>query len=351
MLLTPVQARTLFEYCVREKFAVLAVNADSPAALYDCLTAARNLGAPIMIETSQWQLEGISFGAGDPGRGLALYFAHLSLLASSEEFAHVPVALHTDHIRGPRTREILQQAVEGYPFLAAAAPAGATAAGNVTAGPAVRLSPSSISLDASKLTPEENIELMCSLIETAKACGRPVTLEMEAGLDSGYTTPEEVEKLVMGVEGRYPGYLALFAPGLGNRHGFSKDGYPDFRPETVEANAKLVRRLTGRPVGIVLHGSSGLSEEQVRRAVAHGLTKMNWSTDGLILRSAAAREYYETHRKQLVPGHGEFKETSMDNGVGLFVSERFVPRIESLIRLLGGEGMAARFVSSAGPGA
>jgi len=343
MLLTPPQARKLFEYCVRERFAVLAVNADSPAALYDCLSAARSLGAPIMIETSQWQLEGISFGAGDPGRGLALYFAHLSLLASSEEFAEVPVALHTDHIRGPRTREILTQAVEGYPFAAGAADPGASGPGAGT-GQVVRLSPSSISLDASKLTPEENIELMCALIETSKACGRPVTLEMEAGLDSGYTTPAEVEALVMGVESRHPGYLALFAPGLGNRHGYSKEGYPDFRPETVQANAELVRRLTGRPIGIVLHGSSGLSDDQVRQAVAHGLTKMNWSTDGLILRSGAAREYYEKRREQLVPGHGEFKETAMDNGVGRYVSGRFVPKLESLIRLLNGEGKAPGFV-------
>jgi fructose-bisphosphate aldolase class II len=339
MLLTPPQARRLFEYCVREKFAVLAVNADSPAALYDCLSAARNLGAPIMIETSQWQLEGISFGAGDPSRGLALYFAHLSLLAFSEEFVGIPVALHTDHIRGPRTRAILEQAVEGYPFVA-------WAAGGSGPGQVVRLSPSSISLDASKLTPEENIELLCALIETSKACGRPVTLEMEAGLDSGYTTPAEVETLVMGVESRYPGYLALFAPGLGNRHGYSREGYPDFRPETVEANAELVRRLTGRPIGIVLHGSSGLSDEQVREAVAHGLTKMNWSTDGLILRSGAAREYYETRREQLVPGHEEFKETAMDSGVGRHVSARFVPKLESLIRLLNGEGKAAGFVAS-----
>jgi hypothetical protein len=84
----------------------------------------------------------------------------------------------------------------------------------------------------------------------------------------------------------------------------------------------------------------------VRQAVAHGLTKMNWSTDGLILRSAAAREYCGSRRQQFAPGHSEFKETAMDNGVGRFVSERFVPRIEALIRLLNGEGKAAGFVSS-----
>jgi hypothetical protein len=36
----------------------------------------------------------------------------------------------------------------------------------------------------------------------------------------------------------------------------------------------------------------------------------------------------------------------MDNAVGRFVSERFVLRIEALIRLLDGEGKAAGFVSS-----
>ena len=342
MLLTPPQARKLFERCVHDRFAVLAVNADSPAALYDCLTAARNLGAPIMIETSQWQLEGISFGAGDPSRGLALYFAHLNLLAASEEFAEVPVALHTDHIRGPKTREILTRAIEGYPFSLGAA----GAADGPPKTETVRLSPSSLSLDASKLTPGDNIELMCSLIEVSRACGRPVTLEMEAGLDGGYTTLGEAEALVLGVESRYPGYLALFAPGLGNRHGYSREGYPDFRPENVQAHAELVRRLTGRPVGIVLHGSSGLSDEQVRQAVAHGLTKMNWSTDGLVLRSAAAREFYESRREQLEPGHGQFKETAMDNGVGRYVSARFVPKIESLIRLLGGEGKGRSLAAS-----
>ena len=73
---------------------------------------------------------------------------------------------------------------------------------------------------------------------------------------------------------------------------------------------------------------------------------MNWSTDGLVLRSAAAREYYESRRQQLEPGHGEFKKTAMDNGAGRYVSGRFVAKIEGLIRLLGGEGKARSFVAS-----
>ena len=107
---------------------------------------------------------------------------------------------------------------------------------------------------------------------------------MEAGLDGGLTTAEETKELIMGVEEKHPGYIALFAPGLGNRHGYSKDGYPGFKPENVSDSAAVVKELTGRDIGIVLHGSSGLADEQVRAAVIHGLTKMNWST-GIIIMS------------------------------------------------------------------
>ena len=331
MLLSPLQARKLVSHCIEEKCALLAVNADSPAAIYDCLTSAKQLGAPIVIETSLWQQEGISFGAGDATRGLALYYAHVNLLANSAEFEQVPVLLHTDHIRGPRTQEILSKAIKGIAFQAD--------------DTVIRLSPTTISLDASKMAPKQNIDLLCSLIDVSKSCGRPVTLEMEAGLDGGLTTPQEIESLIMGVESKHAGNVVLFAPGLGNRHGFSKEGYPTFRPENISAAASLLEQLCGRKIGIVLHGSSGLSEAQIRGAVAHGLTKMNWSTDGLILRSTAAREYYDSHREQLVPGHADFKQSAMDNGVGRFISQRFVPRITNLIELLGAAGKAATFMA------
>ena len=330
MLLSPIQARTLITCCIREKCALLAVNADSPSAIYDCLKAAKESDAPVIVETSMWQLEGISFGAGDPVRGMAQYIAHIAILANSEEFADVPVLYHTDHIRGPLTREILLHAVKGLPL--------------TLFGAEFLLHPSTISLDAAKLTPEENIDILCSLIEASEAAGKPVTLEMEAGLDGGLTTEDETRELVMGVEEKHPGYLALFAPGLGNRHGYSKDGYPGFKPENVSASAAFVKTLTGREIGIVLHGSSGLSDDQVRAAVVNGLTKMNWSTSGLIIRSGAAKEYYAVNADKIVPGQPEFKDLAMDNGQGAYVSQRFVPELKKLFTLLGSEGKGTKFM-------
>jgi len=250
MLLSPTQAKKLIEYAIEKKFALFAVNADSPAAIHDCLKAAKEVKAPVIIETSMWQIEGVSFGAGDPVMGMAQYIAHTSLIANSEEFLEVPVLYHTDHIRGPRAEEILIRAVKGLPLKGF--------------GEEVALSPSSISLDAAQLTPAENIRILSTLIQTSKACGREITLEMEAGLDGGLTTAEETEELIMGIEKKYPNYIAMFAPGLGNRHGFSKDGYPGFTSENITKSSELLERLTGRRIGVVLHGSSGLSNDQIR---------------------------------------------------------------------------------------
>ena len=70
MLLTPSQTRSLFTHALAEHYAILAVNADSPAAVVDALEAARACQSPIIIETSLWQLTGHSFGVGDPFLGM-----------------------------------------------------------------------------------------------------------------------------------------------------------------------------------------------------------------------------------------------------------------------------------------
>ncbi|UCF33757.1 MAG: class II fructose-bisphosphate aldolase [Phycisphaerales bacterium] len=324
MLLNALQARSLYEFAYREKFAVLAINADSPAGIHDCLLAAKQVECPVIIETSLWQLEGISFGAGDALRGMRRYIADTAILANSDEFQSVPAIFHTDHIKGPKTREILGSAVTGL----------AVALNDVV----LKLSPSSISLDASELSADQNIEFMNYLISLSKQSGRPVTLEMEAGVDSGLTSEDEVRRLVEGVEGKNPGYLYIFAPGLGSRHGHSADGYGEFSPDAVARNVKIIAACAGREIGIGLHGSSGLTDEQLRMAVLNGIIKVNWATDSLVSRSQFASEYYRENAERLQVSNKAFKVTAMDNGVNAYVSQHYVPVVAKRMRLLGGEG-------------
>ena len=326
MLLDPLQARALLGDALKRRYAILAVNADSHAAVTDCLEAALQARAPVIIETSLWQLEGRGYGAGDAVLGLARYLADLAVLSGGDRYGEVPVLFHTDHIKGPKTVGILTAALLGAPV-------------RLSSGEGL-LRASTVSLDASGLTDEENVDLLCQLAGVAKAAEVPATFEMESEVDAAHTPPERTRRLVRAVEARHPGVVWLWAPGLGTRHGLAAGGYPEFRVDLVEENVRLMRELTGRDVGIALHGSSGLDEKSLADAARSGVVKVNWSSESLLCRSGAARDYYAQMAPQLDPAHPAWKAAAMDNGVQSFVSARYVPRVVERMKLLGGAGRA-----------
>lgn len=337
MLLSPAQARHLFALALQHRFAVLAVNADSPAAVLDVLEAARELDAPVLIETSLWQLEGRSFGAGDATLGLARYLADLATLAGSPRYAPIPVGLHTDHIKGPATLPLLRHAIAGLPI--------------GSGYPASCLSPSSISLDSSALSEDQNIAAIRELCATAATTGRDLTLEMEAGVDDGVTPLDTADRLLSPVEASHPGFLALWAPGVGTRHGLGTGGYPTFSPDAIAAHQARASAICGRPVGIALHGSSGLPPEQLSAAVDAGVAKVNWSSESLLIRSQAARDFFSSHTQELTPGHARWKATAMDNALQSFISTRYLPAVRDRLTLLRSSGKAALFRAAPAPAA
>lgn len=319
MFLNPTQARALFTHALANKYAILAVNADSHAAVTDVLEAALAANAPVIVETSLWQLTGRSYGAGDALLGVARYASDLRALAGSPRYRGVPVVLHTDHIKGPQTAAILQAAMPVY---------------------------SSISIDSSEMTEEENIETFCKLCQHAADHQLPLALEMEAGVDDGLTPFDVANRLLGAVESRHPGMLALWAPGVGTRHGFSDEGFPAFSSKHVAEQAAEASRLCGRPIGIALHGSSGLPEPDLIAAVKAGVAKVNWSSESLLIRSKAAQAYYAAHTAELEKNHKAWKGTAMDNGLQTAIAAVYVPKVFERIRLLGGAGHAAAFLSS-----
>jgi fructose/tagatose bisphosphate aldolase len=334
MLLNPLQARRLLVHALDGGYAILAVNADSPAAITDCLEAALQCEAPIIIEASLWQLEGWSFGAGDAILGAGRYLAQLAVLAESERYKRIPVLFHTDHIKGPKTLQILKTALRGLPL-------------EVNGG-RLLLAPSTISLDSSDLSEEENIALIAELAGEAAQAGVPATLEMEAGIDAGLTDDETTRRVLGELEERQPGAVWLWAPGLGTKHGFTEDGYPAFSAENTVRQKELAAEITGRPVGLALHGSSGLSQQGLLDAVASGVVKVNWSSESLLIRSGAAADYFRESAEKLQKSHTEFKTTAMDNGVQRYISGRYIPRVVERIRVLGGQGMAREVAARTG---
>ncbi|MEM7387414.1 MAG: class II fructose-bisphosphate aldolase, partial [Verrucomicrobiota bacterium] len=314
----PDQTRSLYQHAVENRYAVLSINADSPAAIVDCLLTASELKSPVIIETSLWQLTGHSFGAGDPLLGVNRYIECLRLLGADSRFEEVPIVYHTDHIKGPDTYGILTHAMAA--------------------------SASSISLDSSDLSAEENIRLLGQLCTFATENGLPATLEMEAGVDDGVTPLEETRSLFGSVEKLHPGYLALWAPGSGTQHGLGDMG--GFDPDAVQRHQTLASDLAGRAIGIALHGSSGLTPDQLKAAVQAGVAKVNWSSESLLIRSGALRRYYTEKAEQLEKGHPDFKTTAMDHGPQQFVSSLYRPIVAERLQHLGSPGQAASFLQS-----
>jgi fructose/tagatose bisphosphate aldolase len=328
MLCTPLQSRIVFNHALQNQYAILAINADSHAAVVDCLVAASLVDAPVIIETSLWQLKGRSFGADDAIIGLARYISTLMILANSDRFKNIPVIFHTDHIKGPETIDILTAAICGIKFGGS--------------GQIVSLRASTVSLDASEFTEGENIKHILKLCGIAKEAGVPVTLEMESAVDDRITSAEETKKLLGTVEEEFPDHVHLWAPGVGTRHGFGEN--MTFTPATIETQRKLTKSVTGREIGIALHGSTGMTSEHLEEAAKAGVVKVNWSTESLLIRSEAARAYYNQHEK-FEKKHPSWKNTVMDNGVSTYIAEKYISRVMDRMKTLQGADKAKNLIS------
>ena len=132
----------------------------------------------------------------------------------------------------------------------------------------------SVMIDASKLELDKNIQITKEVVEYAHSRG--VTVEAEVGHINGNAesssskefnaTLEECEGIVNGTG------IDTLAPALGSVHGLYK-GDPDLDFETMkEISEKL-------DLPLVLHGGSGIGEEDIKRAISCGICKININTE------------------------------------------------------------------------
>jgi fructose-bisphosphate aldolase class II len=152
---------------------------------------------------------------------------------------------------------------------------------------ALRLGFDSIMFDGSHLPFEENLKTTRYVVQVAHSFGVPVEAELGSipdasnGIDwtAHYTKVDEAERFVAetGVD-----FLAISA---GVMHGITA-GVP--LPLDIERIQKI-RDVTGVP--LVLHGASGVPEEDIAAAIAAGVHKLNADTD---LRHAFRRGVEET---------------------------------------------------------
>jgi len=142
---------------------------------------------------------------------------------------------------------------------------------------AIRLGFTDVMFDGSRLPLDENIAITRMVVKAAHAVGVGVEAELgHVGQGSqyesfgsqreGFTRPDEVERFVAetGVD--------MLAVAIGSAHGQYR-GEPRLDYELL---AELHRRVD---VPLVMHGGSGLSDEQFRTAIKTGISKVNIFTD------------------------------------------------------------------------
>lgn len=140
---------------------------------------------------------------------------------------------------------------------------------------AIKLGFTSIMYDGAHLPFEENIRTTRQVVEVAHSFGIPVEAELgkipdadeQVDWASYYTDVAEAERFVAetGVD-----FLAI---SVGIVH-----GVPLATPQPLDIQRiKEIKEVTGIP--LVLHGASGVPEEEVRAATAAGVHKFNADTD------------------------------------------------------------------------
>lgn len=239
-------------------YAVGAFNANNMEIVQAIVEAAERENAPVIMQASQGAIK---------YAGLEFITGMVRIAAQSSK---VPVALHLDH--GTDFEQIVKCIRSGF---------------------------TSVMYDGSKLSLDDNIAITRKVLEIAKPIG--VSVEAELGRIGGteddihvsdrevlYTDPEEAKYFVeqTGVES-----LAI---AIGTAHGQYK-GEPQLDFERLAKIKSLVN------IPIVLHGSSGVPDESIIKAIELGVCKVNIDTNIREAFVGKMREVIERNPDELDP--------------------------------------------------
>ena len=260
----------------KEGYAVGQFNINNLEWTKAVLQTAQEANSPVIL--------GVSEGAGKYMCGFSTVAAMVREMIKNLKIT-VPVALHLDH--------------GSYEAALACIDAGF----------------SSVMFDGSHYPIEENITKTKELVRITGEKG--ISLEAEVGSIGGeedgvvgtgeFADPAECEMMKdLGV--------TMLAAGIGNIHGKYPANWLGLSFETLEAISKRVGDLP-----LVLHGGTGIPEDQIKKAISLGVSKINVNTECQLAFAEATRKYIEAGkdlegkgfdpRKLLAPGTDAIKAT------------------------------------------
>jgi ketose-bisphosphate aldolase len=217
-------------------YAVAAFNTNNLEYMQAILMAATELHSPVIVSAAKSEID---YMDGD------VFVAMVKTMAVK---LPIPVSIHLDH--GPTYEEAVRCLRYGF---------------------------TSVMYDGSSLPLAENIANTKKVVAAAHACGVPVEGEIgvigqaEDGPEgaknemTGLADPGQCEEFVRETK------VDNFAAAIGNAHGIYTR-----KPQLRFDLLKDIQKRTGVP--LVLHGGTGIPEEDLRRAITMGVSKINFST-------------------------------------------------------------------------
>jgi len=236
------------------KTAVGAFNVENMEMAQGVLDAANEIGCPIILQISTSTTK------------YAPINIFVSMIKAMADNVAIPVALHLDHADQSLVFDALK--------------AGFT----------------SVMYDGSKESYEENIRQTKIIVEAAFKINIPV--EAELGGIGGkeddvsdqviYTDPIEAAEFV-----KKTGVSSL-AVSIGTMHGVYKN-----TPKLDIERLKSIRDVVDVP--LVLHGASGLSNDDLKKCIHAGICKINFGTDLRVAYTQGIKEYMNQNPNKFDP--------------------------------------------------
>ena len=251
-----VTTKEMFQKAYDGGYAIGAFNVNNMEIVQGITEAAKEVNAPLILQVSK--------GA----RAYANHTYLMKLVEAAVIETGLPICLHLDH--GSSFELAMQAMKAGY---------------------------TSVMMDGSKLDFEGNVEVSKKVADVAAALGIPCEAELgkvggkeddlEAEADTN-TDPMEAKEFA-----ERTGVTSL-AVAIGTAHGFYV-GTPVLDKERLSE----IRQVVDIP--LVLHGASGLTDEDVKDCVKRGICKVNFATELRAAYSRAVKELLEEKPETIDP--------------------------------------------------
>lgn len=274
MFLSGKQLGEVFLKAKRERFGIIASNVVFDTQIRALIQGYAAVGSDGLLQMSSGAVKYAAGASQDIQVGARLISGMIRTFAS--QFPKSGVGLHIDHAT-PNYFDFLVYCIENDLV-------------------------TSVMIDASKEKLEENIRITREVVAVAHRHG--VLVEGEIGHIKGtedeivsdtelYTRPEEALEFVQRTN------VDLFAASVGTNHGVSKGENIVLRLDLIKEIDELLIR-NGVERGLVLHGASGLTDEQQRQAIANGVVKINKDTHYQMDMAEAIQAFWEKEKYAIV---------------------------------------------------